>query len=59
MFLMSMLFIIIGIIISAISLVISYEVEDFPSIAMAILIIIGFIFIIIGGILNYKSFQKK
>ena len=59
MFLKSMLLVAVGIIIFALSLVISYEVENFPSIAFAILSIIGFAFLIAGAILCNKSFQKK
>lgn len=48
-----------GLIIFIISFVISYEWSDFPEIAMVIMLILGFIFIISGGILGYKEMNSK
>ena len=48
-----------GLIIFIISFVISYEWSDFPEIAVAIMLILGFIFIISGAILGYKEMNSK
>jgi len=58
MFLKGMLLVILGIIVFVISLVISYEVDNFPTIAFAILAIVGFVLIIAGAVLSNKSMQK-
>jgi len=59
MFLKGMLLVIVGIIIFSISLAISYEIPDFPSVAYAIIVIIGFALIFYGAYIVNKSTQKK
>ena len=58
MLLMSFMFAIIGIIIFAVSLVISYEFPDFPDVIQYIMWIIGFILLFIGAYLGSKSTKK-